>query len=178
MNRQVLLAVLCVGVVVRYSPAQEYIQSRYTSQDRFDARGRYDVGPEFDRDPRGAQSRKSYVPNRPNSRYERYDDRRASPAPRQDRYSIRHASYATPATTQMAYRPTTCPSNTQRSRDGYSPDWRATTYQPQLGYRGYSPIPHSPVTPSRTYVGRGLVGQPIVYTDGQPIRNFLRSLAP
>lgn len=44
-----------------------------------------------------------------------------------------------------------------------------TTYRPVLPIIGMS---------NNSYVGRGLLGQPEVYTDGQPIRNALRYLFP
>ena len=44
-----------------------------------------------------------------------------------------------------------------------------TTYRPVLPIVGLN---------NNSYVGRGLLGQPEVYTDGQPIRNALRYLFP
>ncbi len=63
------------------------------------------------------------------------------------------------------------------------------TYAPQEGtpprasYRPASPAPqvvYQPVVVSspRYVLGRGILGQPKLYVDGQPVRNFLRWLTP
>ncbi len=63
------------------------------------------------------------------------------------------------------------------------------TYAPQQGgapgtvYRPASPAPqvvYQPVMVAgpRYVLGRGILGQPKLYVDGQPVRNFLRWLTP
>jgi hypothetical protein len=53
------------------------------------------------------------------------------------------------------------------------------TYMPQP----YSRSPYRPLIGlgqdlSRAYIGRGVVGQPVAYMDGQPVRNLFRYLLP
>jgi hypothetical protein len=42
----------------------------------------------------------------------------------------------------------------------------------------YRPVVATPPLPPRHRFGRGLIGQPVVYVDGQPVRNALRWLFP
>ncbi|GIW90067.1 MAG: hypothetical protein KatS3mg109_0499 [Pirellulaceae bacterium] len=43
---------------------------------------------------------------------------------------------------------------------------------------GWPPLLPIVSTPPAVYVTRGILGQPVVYVPGQPIRNFLRYLTP
>ncbi len=73
---------------------------------------------------------------------------------------------------------------------GYGPNVQ-TGQRPVSGYNtgygqnnpyGYSQ-PWRPLIPLRTlppgvYVGQGLIGQPVAYVNGEPVRNFLRYISP
>lgn len=62
------------------------------------------------------------------------------------------------------------------------PQYRAPNY----GFGGTQPYQRTtwvPVIPLRsmpygTYLGQGIVGQPVAYVDGEPVRNFLRYVFP
>lgn len=62
------------------------------------------------------------------------------------------------------------------------PQYRAPSY----GFGGTQPYQRTtwvPVIPLRsmpygTYLGQGIVGQPVAYVDGEPVRNFLRYVFP
>ena len=56
-----------------------------------------------------------------------------------------------------------------------------TTAAYPIAQSGYSYRPVNTALPTQangTYVGRGLIGQPKAYVDGQPLRNFFRFLTP
>ncbi len=50
-----------------------------------------------------------------------------------------------------------------------------TAYSPVTAAPAYAP---APVNYGGYYIGSGLLGQPTLYADGQPLRNFLRYLSP
>lgn len=62
------------------------------------------------------------------------------------------------------------------------PQYRAPSY----GFGGTQPYQRTtwvPVIPLRsmpygTYLGQGIIGQPVAYVDGEPVRNFLRYVFP
>ncbi len=57
---------------------------------------------------------------------------------------------------------------------GYTPWTQPFATQPP----GPQPVIRFQNMPPGAYMGQGIVGQPKAYVDGQPIRNFLRFLAP
>ena len=73
---------------------------------------------------------------------------------------------------------------------GYAPQ-RAAYYHPGYGgyavpvaaqqpYAAYRPVavaPQTPALPPGYHVGSGILGQPTIYGDGQPLRNFFRYLS-
>ncbi|MCA9215880.1 MAG: hypothetical protein KDB27_22595 [Planctomycetales bacterium] len=179
MKRHLMLVFLCVGVIVRYSPAQDFLRAddRYYRSPSSYTRGRYDELP------RGTIENRSYrnrldtgrtVTFYPGSNgYE--TDRRLDPRPRVDAYSqpnrcansrdpygVRQAGYQQPI-------PPRSPSDI-RYREHYAPN-----YQPAPQPYVCPPCNQSPSTPPGTYIGDGIIGQPILYSHGQPVRNFFRA---
>ena len=223
MNRQFLFALLCVGVIVRSSPAQDYLRSRYYSKARAnDLTIRNELQPRYrddfeidssytnrttanrespprtvtfyrnenrpasrslttadrrsyDRDQRhyasDQYSANRYAENRlVANRYAevRYPENRYVPG--KNRYPVRQSSYSRPAMS---------PPNTSYHRSefnrgprtGYAPSWPAHPPRGQVQPR----CAQGPTTPPGTYVADGIIGQPILYTNGQPIRNLFRA---
>lgn len=70
------------------------------------------------------------------------------------------------------------PYATQPSGGGLS--YIPPTYMPNNnGYNsGYRPLIGFGQTLDNAYLGRGIIGQPTAYVDGQPVRNFIRYLFP
>jgi hypothetical protein len=57
----------------------------------------------------------------------------------------------------------------------------ATTYAPAspcVPQAAYAPVTYAPAPACGPQIRRGLLGQPVVYVPGQPLRNALRFLAP
>lgn len=178
MNRQILLAALCVGIAVRYSPAQDYVRSRYTSNDQFDrtfdTRGRYESRPGEYEVRRPSHDRQNYASNR-----SLFNDRIAPVETRRVQFPVRTANYASPVQPpRVTHRVPACANQSYRPPiQSYGHPAPSLRPPAAYGYQGYGSS--GPVqSKSRTYIGRNLTGQPVLYTDGQPIRNFFRSLAP
>lgn len=224
MIRKVLFALLCTGVIVRSSPAQEYLRSRYGSNVRTNDltirkeiqpryRDDFDIDSDYtDRTTRNRQSTprtvtfyrnedravprtltnadrrfydrvqrqysseqdapERYAENRlVANRYvdERYPESRY--IPHGNRYPVRQSSYVRPpqSPTRTSYHHSEF---NRPPRTGYPPTWPAHSTRGQVQPR----CVHGPTTPPGTYVGDGIIGQPVLYTNGQPVRNLFRSL--
>lgn len=77
-------------------------------------------------------------------------------------------SYTTSATSSAAVAPGTV------APTGATP---TTAYSPYLT-GNFQPIVATQNMPPGTYLGRGLIGQPTAYVDGQPMRNLFRYIFP
>lgn len=223
MNRHILFALLCVGVIVRSSPAQDYLRSRYYSKARAnDLTIRNELQPRYRDDfeidssytNRTTANRESPPrtvtfyrnENRPASRSLPIDDRRSYDrdqrhyasdqytanrnaenrlvanrypevrypesryVPHANRYPVRQSGYSQPPTSPP--RTSYHRSEFNRApRTGYAPSWPAHPPRGQVQPR----CVQGPTTPPGTYVADGIIGQPILYTSGQPVRNLFRA---
>ncbi len=93
---------------------------------------------------------------------------------------------------QNAYRQAVdpCAQSVRGAPNGYAPSPYATqpggspfsygppTAMPNTNNAGYRPLIGFGQSLSNAYLGRGIIGQPIAYVDGQPVRNFIRYLFP
>ncbi len=228
MHRRILFVVLCLGVIARSLPAQDYVRSQYRtvgrSTDLIDNRGRYDNFEDCDSTQmeRRLDTQRRYRPDSSTNKYtsnvdarDRYHSpRRETPARTvtfyrdadryatnrdddvryddvrydkvrypEDRYRsareypVRQTNYSQ---TRHDVRQMTDPRPTYRAPQNYY-------HPPRSGYPqvrppvnpqqyGYPSCHHGPATPRGTYVGDGIIGQPVLYTQGQPIRNLVRSI--
>lgn len=79
-------------------------------------------------------------------------------------------------TTQSGFGAPCCPPTSQPTI-GYAPASSATPVS-SAPRAAYYPVAASQPVPTNYYVGRGVIGQPKVYVQGQPVRNVLRFLTP